>query len=126
MKTTRIFSAIAAALAITTASGFAKDAVNTKCPVKGEDGADRAVTVEIGVCCEKCKAKIEADPGAYLAKAAKADDGKCPLSGKAAAEKAKVVINVCCGGCEEKLTADPKKFLGDVAVAKKDAGDGKK
>ncbi len=119
MKTIRLFSAIAAALAITTTSGLAKDGINSKCPVKGKDGADKPVAVEIEVCCEKCTAKIKDAPGSYLEKIAKAEDGKCALSGKKASETFELVINVCCGGCKKKLTANPKKYLADVEVTSK-------
>ena len=119
MKLFRTLSAIAAALAITTTAGLAKDGINTKCPIKGKDGADKPVTVEIEVCCEKCAAKITDAPGSYLAKAAKAEDGKCAVSGKKASETVEVVVNVCCGGCKKKMAKNPKKYLADVEVASK-------
>ncbi len=73
-------------------------------------------------CCAKCKAKVQADPAAYIAKldeqviAAQKDSYKgevCPISGKALGDSPESVVvanrlvKVCCGGCKDKVTADP-------------------
>ena len=56
---------------------------------------------------------------AVAAKVAKAEDGKCAFSGKAASKESKVTIAVCCGKCEKKGKADPKALLAKLQKKKK-------
>ena len=51
-------------------------------------------------------------------KVAKAEDGKCAFSGKAASKESKVTIAVCCGKCEKKGKADPKALLAKLQKKK--------
>lgn len=52
--------------------GGSKDSpVNTKCPTSGKDvdkSATATASMTVGFCCEKCKAKFDADPKAFLPK----------------------------------------------------------
>jgi len=114
MKATRVLTLIVGVLALTLAHGFA-GALNKTCPVKGKE-ASKEATVKVSFCCEKCKAKFDADPIAMLAKVADAAEGKCPASGKDvdAAQTSSIAIGVCCDGCKKKVEEDPKKYLKDV------------
>ena len=106
---------IAAVLALFSLVTAHAGAINTKCPVSGKD-SKRDVEVPFSFCCEKCKAKFDKAPADYLEVAAAAEDGKCPLSGKAVDKDvtSKVSIGVCCEKCETKLTENPKAYLGKV------------
>ncbi|MCA8972935.1 MAG: YHS domain-containing protein, partial [Planctomycetes bacterium] len=110
--------------------------VNDKCPVSGEP-IDRSKTVEhegrvVAFCCDKCKAKFEADPAAFADKlppapgaeaAAKPINDKCPVSGEAVDPAQTVVhdgrvVAFCCGKCKAKFEADPAKFADRLPVKK--------
>lgn len=84
-------------------------------------------------CCAKCKAKVQADPAAYIAKldeqviAAQKDSYKgevCPISGKDLGDSPESVVianrlvQVCCGGCKKKVAADPVAAFEKVAAKK--------
>ncbi len=108
------------ALALTLTGVASAEPINDTCPIKGKavDGS-KVVSVEVKFCCENCKGKFDKNPGAYLKNVAKAKDGQCPMSGKAAADASSTVeIAVCCGGCKGKVEADPKKFLGSIKAKK--------
>jgi YHS domain-containing protein len=110
---------IAAVLALFSLVTAHAGAINTKCPVSGKD-AKKTVDVPFSFCCEKCKAKFDKTPADYLKIAATAEDGKCPLSGKAVDKDvtSKVEIGVCCEKCEAKLEENPKAYLGKVEATK--------
>jgi len=93
--------------------------VNEKCPISGKAIGDAKSTVELGVCCGKCKKKVEADPGKYLAKVATTEDGKCVISGKGASKNAEITVGFCCGKCKGKFDDDVKAHVGKVEVAEK-------
>ncbi|MFT4637901.1 MAG: hypothetical protein ACI8T1_001216 [Verrucomicrobiales bacterium] len=92
--------------------------VNTKCPFSGKDiDAEHTQTYVkvVGVCCEKCQAKITGDIAGNMAKIAEVKathvNTKCPVSGKAIdAEKlvdfkgAKVAV--CCEKCQANFDAE--------------------
>lgn len=124
---------------------------NDKCPVSGEP-IDRSKTVEhegrvVAFCCDKCKAKFEADPAAFADKlpaapgaapkpeaakdeakegakpAAKPINEQCPVSGEPVDPAQTVVhdgrvIAFCCGKCKAKFVADPTKFAGKLPAKK--------
>jgi len=116
MKTTKLLSFAAVIAALFTATAHAEP-INSECPVTGKAVKEgKAVDAEVGFCCEKCKAKFDAEPAKFLTKAAEAEDGKCPISGEPVDEDqtSTVSIGVCCSKCEKKVAEDPKKFLADV------------
>jgi YHS domain-containing protein len=114
MKTNRIIALVLSVFALTLVNSFA-GAINKTCPVKGK-AASKEASVDVTFCCDKCKAKFDKDPVAYMEKVADAKEGKCPMSGKDvdAAQKSTITVGVCCDGCKKKVEADPKKYLKDV------------
>ena len=85
-------------------------------------------------CCDKCKAKVQADPAAFFAKldqqvieAQKADYklDVCPVSGEKLGEDAVDIVvanrlvKLCCAGCKKGVDKDPiallKKVDGELA-----------
>lgn len=118
MKLIKILALIACGMMLTLSQGFAKDAVNTECPIKGKaiDSQSKTADVEVAFCCKKCKAAFDKDVLAGLQKFASAEDGKCPMSGKDIddEQKSTVTVGACCGGCKKKLDAEPKKHLAKV------------
>jgi YHS domain-containing protein len=118
---TTMKSIFALILALFTAASIAKaDPVNKDCPVSGK-AADKSKTSEyaktVAFCCEKCKAKFDADPKSFVAKVASYDakDAKCPVSGKKVDEKVtseyKATVGFCCAKCKGKFDAAPDKFI---------------
>ncbi|GEM_PF-461910 len=119
-KVKSILGALLALCVLASTAVAGEKAINDKCPLSGKGvNASKTSTVEIEVCCNNCKGKVEKNPAAHLAKAAKASKGECVLSGKAAKTSAKVQVGFCCGNCKAKFDKDPKKFLGKVKAAKK-------
>ena len=104
--------AFAGAASLSILSVSADDCINKTCPFSGKE-VDGTNSVEFVAkfCCGKCVDKFEKDPTAVAEKVAKAEDGKCAFSGKAASKESKVTIAVCCGKCEKKGKADPKSLL---------------
>jgi len=123
----------------------AADPINKVCPITGKD-VNPTKTVEyekqvIGLCCDDCKGKFEADPKKYIGKVKEFkkskksssveeisfDDPinkKCPITGKdivsgRTSEYEKQLIGFCCQDCVGKFEADPKKFIGKVKEFKK-------
>jgi YHS domain-containing protein len=102
------------ALFVSMSFSFGKD-----CPVTGKAaGAEKVeYSKKIGFCCDKCKAKFDADPKAMVEKIAayKTADNKCIVSGKAvdAAQSSefKAEISVCCKKCKAKVSADPDTYI---------------
>lgn len=115
--------AIAAAASLGTA--FAEETkeaakpVNTKCPISGEDIDPEhtvAYTKVVGVCCEKCQAKLKKDVAGNLEKISKVEakivNSKCPMSGKAVDAEQTVMfkgakVAFCCEKCPTNF--DPEK-----------------
>ncbi|MCH1505141.1 MAG: hypothetical protein L7V86_16285 [Verrucomicrobiales bacterium] len=107
---------LASALFSVTAEEVSKP-INKVCPYSGEDiDAEQMVTYTkvVGVCCDKCKAKLQDKPGKHLKKIAgiKAShvNSKCPLSGKDVDGATTVdfrgaKVGVCCEKCESKFDA---------------------
>jgi YHS domain-containing protein/uncharacterized membrane protein len=115
----------------------ASKAVNTKCPVSGEDVDPTKTLVYEGVtvafCCDDCKAKFEKDPKAFLAKlnlptkspdtASKAVNTKCPVSGEDVDPTKTfvyegVTVAFCCDDCKAKFEKDPKGFAAKLNLPK--------
>jgi len=91
--------------------------VNKKCPVSGKDiDEDHVVKYAVSFCCEKCKAKFDADPISMAEKIATAEADKCPASGKAAdkEQSSDLEIATCCSKCETKVKDDPKTYIGKL------------
>ena len=115
--TTILFAAMAAFTFAGSLQADESAAINSVCPVKGEEvDGSKSVEYTATFCCEKCVAKFEADPAAAAEKLAAAEEGKCAFSGKDVDPEATatVAIAVCCGGCKKKVEADPVKYLGEV------------
>ncbi len=120
MKLLKFLSVPAFASVIFSASAFAEP-INATCPVSGRSvDEDHVVAMEVGFCCEKCKAKFDAAPADYFEKVAAAEDGKCPVSGRAVDEDQSSTVNigVCCEKCEAKVKDDPKSFIAKVEPKK--------
>ena len=125
MKKISVLMSVAFAASLVFASA---DPSNDKCPVSGKP-VDKAQTsknvVAVGVCCDKCEAKVKADPKKYADAVAeatgKAVNAKCPYSGKPV-DATKTfrhegqVIAVCCDKCEAKAKADPAGAAAKVTV----------
>jgi hypothetical protein len=108
-----------------------KKVTKVTCPVAGKEikVADGKVVsykkCDVYVCCDNCKAKMEADPDKYSTKAnhqliltRQAKQVKCPLAGKPvdAAQTVKVggiEVKFCCGNCKGKVA----KAEGDEQLA---------
>jgi YHS domain-containing protein len=121
------------------------DPINKVCPLTGKD-INPTKTVEyekqlIGLCCDDCKGKFEADPKKYIGKVKEFKKKKsaleseeisfadpinkvCPLTGKdinptKTVEYEKQLIGLCCDDCKGKFETDPKKYIGKVKEFKK-------
>lgn len=74
-----------AALVLLASATFAAEPLNKNCPITRE-AANPAITSTysktIEFCCDKCKAKFDATPKAYMSAIVKARKGQCPLSNK--------------------------------------------
>jgi uncharacterized protein (UPF0212 family) len=128
-KLIQLFALVSIALAGVSFAEEAAKPVNTKCPISGEDIDAKqtvAYTKVVGVCCEKCEAKVTKDVAGNLAKIAKVEakivNSKCPISGEDI-DAAHVVsykgakVGVCCGKCEKNFNAEKHgaKIVMDVA-----------
>jgi len=93
--------------------------INEKCPNNGKAiNPEKTVSIEVGFCCNNCKGKYDKDPAAYLEKVAKAEDGKCPLSGQAVGEaKSTLTIGYCCERCQGGAKKDTKAAVAKLAKA---------
>ncbi|MBP7948631.1 MAG: hypothetical protein KA004_03175 [Verrucomicrobiales bacterium] len=112
-----LIAALAATIGFATA-----EAANKECPVSGKTTikATSDYAKKVSFCCEKCKAKFDANPASFADKVAayKADSGKCLMSGKAADKEQnseyKVTVGLCCEKCKAKFDANPDKFVGKL------------
>lgn len=103
--------------------------VQTICPVSGEKLEKKETCVEvlnlrIYTCCEKCAAKVKADPVQYLdVLEGRKPQSVCPVSGEPVDGKDTVVVQgqkvaLCCPKCAEELQKDPDKYFAEVARSK--------
>lgn len=137
MRSVKVMAAAAACFAALTivAVGNAEEAAEkvtkVKCPVAGKEIkiSDAKVVAykkcDVYVCCDNCKAKMEADAKKYSTKAnhqlvltKQAKQVKCPLAGKPTddAQTIKVAgldVSFCCGNCKGKVA----KAEGDEQLA---------
>ena len=116
LKSLFILLTLASAIFTLNAEEAAKP-VNTVCPVSGEDVDPEhvvAYTKVVGVCCEKCQAKIQKDVAGNAEKIAKIPasyvNSKCPISAKEVDGSTTVAfkgatVAVCCEKCEAKFDA---------------------
>ena len=112
---------ITCGLILTLASTFGNP-LNTACPVKGRPADGRiAVPVKVNFCCQRCVAKFEKDPLAFLAKVAKSAKSECPVSGRDIdrAATSSILVAVCCNGCKGKVEAEPREYLARIAKKRK-------
>ncbi len=118
MKKLTIFALSFFAAAVMGASAEEAKPVNTKCPYSGEDvDAEQVATYTkvVGVCCEKCQAKVKGNVAAYLAKVAKVKavhvNTACPISGEDVDAEITADLNgakvaLCCKKCQSKFDAE--------------------
>jgi len=116
-----------AMVAMFTVAGIAEEkkagkAINDKCPLSGKAVADDAtLDVKVPFCCENCKGKFDKDPAKFIEKVAKAEEGKCAISGKDAGDASSTLtIGFCCNNCKGKAEKDVKATLAKVKAAKAD------
>ncbi|MBI1372094.1 MAG: hypothetical protein GC159_04955 [Phycisphaera sp.] len=125
MKTAKIAIAFVCLVALGLGVAIAAESgpINDKCPMSGKSvDPDKTTSVEVHFCCNNCKGKFDKNPGAYLSKVAKAEEGKCPMSGKDAGDKVSTVtVGFCCGDCKAKFDKDPKANLAKVHAPAKGA-----
>ena len=79
--------AFAGVASLSLSSALADDCINKTCPFSGKEVVgSNSVEFVAKFCCGKCVDKFEKDPTAVAEKVAKAEDGKCAFSGKAASK----------------------------------------
>jgi YHS domain-containing protein len=106
-------------------------AINTECPITGKAVSAAFVVLvgdkKVGLCCAKCKAAFEADPGPHLVKLGLKDAGPvndvCPVSGQPVAagftsEASGSLVGFCCDKCKATFDASPDKFLEKLGLKK--------
>ena len=103
------------------AGSIAADASNKDCPIDGKPAAAANKTVyskTVALCCNKCKAKFDETPKAYLSTILAAHPGQCPLSKKAITTPVNVTykrdVMFCSADCKTKFEAAPDKHIKDV------------
>ena len=108
-------------LGFITGSAAAAEAANKDCPVTGNPAGDANKTVyvkTVALCCNKCKAKFDENPKAYLSSILASHAGQCPLSKKAITTPVNVTykreVCFCSAECKGKFDAAPDKFIKDV------------
>ena len=78
---------LAVALGLLAGISSAAEPLNTVCPISGKP-ANPAITStykkSVAVCCNKCEARFNSNPKAYLTNIIGAVSGQCPLSKKKA------------------------------------------
>ena len=127
-------------------SEFLGDAYSlTTCPVSGKPLPEepQILTIEgreFRTCCEKCAAKLQAEPASYIAKVDEAMIAQqtpfisvdtCPVTKEKIAEGEgetyvykNRAITICCGACKKKIAADPAAYfslLDEQTIAKQSA-----
>ncbi len=102
------------------AATFAPDAVNDKCPIKGDDvAADKTSEVHLKFCSDACKMKFEKDPASFLSKIDKVPNTKCPVDAKAPKDiEGTLTVAFCCGNCKGTFDADQSKNISKVKAKK--------
>lgn len=108
-------------LGLVAGSAFSADAPNKDCPISGKPAVAANKTLyskTVALCCNKCKAKFEETPKAYLSSILTAHAGQCPLSKKAITTPVNVTykreVCFCSAECKGKFEAAPDKFIKDV------------
>jgi len=112
---------VAATLGVAAYAGAFADAVNDKCPLKGEDvAADKTSEVAVKFCSAACKEKFDKDAGSFLAKITVLPNTKCPVDAKPVKDvEGAFTVAFCCGNCKGTFDADPAKNLSKVKPKKK-------
>ncbi|HXX94646.1 MAG TPA: hypothetical protein VEN81_13515 [Planctomycetota bacterium] len=98
------------------AATVAADAVNDKCPLKGDKvAADKTSDVTVKLCSAACKEKFDKNPAMYLKGIDKVPNTKCPVDGKAPKDsESTLTVAFCCGNCKGTFDADPSKYISKV------------
>ena len=100
--------------------------VQTNCPVSGEPVSEKSFSEKgdhkVFFCCDKCKAKYEAEPAKYSAKLTSCYtyQAVCPVMGEEIdptcfKDFGTQRVYFCCPMCIKKLTADPEKYAANMA-----------
>lgn len=108
-------------LTLTAASCLAAEPLNTKDPIN-TDVANPSIkstyTKTVEFCCDRCKAKFDASPKAYMTAIKSARKGQCPLSNKASVSGKKSVYTreVAFASAENKakFDASPDQYIDKV------------
>lgn len=111
------------------AGGQRPENVQSTCPVSGEKLENRTSFVDvlnkrIYTCCEKCAAKVKADPATYLDRLeGRGVQSKCPVRGGAVNPEVFAVVQgqkvfFCCPGCDEAFRADADRYWEAMARSK--------
>ena len=102
------------------AAAFRGDAVNDKCPIKGDDVAGNALSeVKVKFCSAACQMKFEKDPGPYVSKIDKVPNTKCPVDAKPPKDaEGTLTVAFCCNNCKGTFDADPSKCISKVKPKK--------
>jgi YHS domain-containing protein len=106
---------------VATASCLAAEPLNTKDPIT-TDAVNPAIkstyTKTVEFCCDRCKAKFDASPKAYMTAIKSARKGQCPLSNKASVSGKKSVYSreVAFASAENKtkFDASPDQYIDKV------------
>jgi hypothetical protein len=118
MKKITLFTLSVLATALMSVSAEEAKPVNTQCPYSGEDiDAEQVVayTKVVGVCCEKCQAKLTSKAGENLEKIAAVKavhvNTQCPFSGEdvdaeITADYKGAKVALCCKKCQGKFDAE--------------------
>lgn len=108
-------------LGLAASPAAAADAANKDCPIDGKPAATANKTMyakTVALCCNKCKAKFDENPKAYLSTILGAHPGQCPLSKKAISSPVNVTykreVAFCSAECKGKFESAPDKFIKDV------------
>ena len=107
-------------LGLAAGSATAAEAANKDCPIDGKPAAATKTVYAktVALCCNKCKAKFEETPKAYLSSILASHPGQCPLSKKAITTPVNVTykreVSFCSTECKAKFDAAPDKFIKDV------------
>ena len=117
----KLTTLILLAFALLTGFSRAAEALNTVCPVSGKP-VNTAITSNysktVAVCCNKCKARFNATPKAYLTNILSANGNQCPLSKKKADSSITVTYarQVAFADAASKATFDqaPDKWIKEV------------
>ncbi|HEX9793260.1 MAG TPA: hypothetical protein VGC54_04690 [Planctomycetota bacterium] len=108
-------------------AGVQPENTQTTCVVSGEklenrDHFAQVLNKRVYTCCDKCLAKVKAEPAKYFDKLeGRKAQSVCPLTGEPIDGEAFATIQgqkvgFCCAGCESKMAAAPQKYFDAIAA----------